>query len=196
MIYNTYIGNRYVPLFDGAWDNTKEYEPLTIVEYNGASYTSRTNVPIGAEITNNTFWVCTGNYNAQVEQYRKEVIKECSNIKQSFNDFQENQETKFNVILINAEKKIDDFIKESYNNVNLDIQTLQSNFESLKSQIETDISTYKQEIEKYKNDTITEVDNKKNEISQLLTSNNIVFDGGSFLDSSNNNYNLYDGGNF
>lgn len=71
--YNTYIGARYVPIFDGEWDNSKTYEPLTIVSYNGSSYTSKTFVPTGASITNNTYWALTGNYNAQVESYREEV---------------------------------------------------------------------------------------------------------------------------
>lgn len=71
--YNKYIGARYVPIFDGIWDNTKKYEPLTIVTYNGNSYTSKTFVPEGIDISNETYWVITGNYNAQIESYRKEV---------------------------------------------------------------------------------------------------------------------------
>lgn len=196
MITNTYIGNRYIPLFDGAHNPEKEYEPLTIVEYNGASYTSKTNVPPGVEITNTTFWFCSGNYNAQVEQYRREVLSACSEIKQSFNDFQENQETKFNIILSNSEKKIDDFIKESYQNVNLDINSLISRFEIVKSEIDSDITLYKQSVEQYKNTTISEINNKKNEIANLLKENNIIFDGGSYLDTIDENYLIYDGGNY
>lgn len=71
--YNTYIGARYVPLFDGIWDNTKQYEPLVIVQYQGNSYTSKTYVPVGVDITNETYWAITGNYNAQIEAYREEV---------------------------------------------------------------------------------------------------------------------------
>lgn len=71
--YNTYIGARYVPIFDGQWDNTKTYEPLVIVEYQGNSYTSKTYVPIGADINNTDYWALTGNYNAQVEAYRQQV---------------------------------------------------------------------------------------------------------------------------
>ena len=70
---NKYVGHRYVPKLDGEWDNSKSYESLTIVQYQGASYTSRQNVPVGVEITNEDFWVLTGNYNAQVESYRQEV---------------------------------------------------------------------------------------------------------------------------
>lgn len=72
---NIYVGARYVPLFasPAEWDNTKEYEPLTIVVYQGNSYTSKTFIPIGIEIDNEEYWALTGNYNAQVEVYRKET---------------------------------------------------------------------------------------------------------------------------
>lgn len=75
MSVREYIGARYVPLFADPieWDNTKTYEPLTIVYYQGNSYTSRQAVPTGIAITNTTYWALTGNYNAQIEAYRAEV---------------------------------------------------------------------------------------------------------------------------
>lgn len=72
--YNTYVGARYVPIFDGDWDNTKEYKPLIIVSYQGNSYTSKTFVPKQVAITDTRYWALTGNYNAQVEAYRREVL--------------------------------------------------------------------------------------------------------------------------
>ena len=75
-----YIGARYVPIFGRKdetsieWDNTKPYEPLTIVLHQGNSYTSRQYVPSGVDILNTEFWANTGNYNSQVEQYRTEVL--------------------------------------------------------------------------------------------------------------------------
>lgn len=75
-----YVGARYVPIFGRKgedsilWDNTGSYEPLSIVLYQGNSYTSRQYVPIGIDIHNEEFWALTGNYNAQVEQYRQEVL--------------------------------------------------------------------------------------------------------------------------
>lgn len=71
--YNTYIGARYVPIIMGNWNAETAYEPLSIVMYEGNSYTSRTFVPAGTVVTNETYWALTGNYNAQVEQYRQEV---------------------------------------------------------------------------------------------------------------------------
>lgn len=75
MAVTQYIGARYVPVFATPleWTNDRAYEPLTIVEYNGNSYTSMQSVPKGTDILNGDYWVATGNYNAQVEAYRKEV---------------------------------------------------------------------------------------------------------------------------
>lgn len=77
MANNIYIGNRYVPIFANPveWDNLREYEALTIVTYQGTSYTSKKRVPVGIRLDNKDYWVVTGNYNAQVEVYRQEVDK-------------------------------------------------------------------------------------------------------------------------
>ena len=57
------------------WDGgLAPYEPITVVTYQGMSYTSRTYVPTGIDIHNTDYWACTGNYDAQVEQYRQEVL--------------------------------------------------------------------------------------------------------------------------
>lgn len=71
--YNQYIGMRYVPIVDGEWSQSKAYEPLVVVVYNGNSYISKTYVPAGTLPTNETYWILAANYNAQVEQYRQEV---------------------------------------------------------------------------------------------------------------------------
>ena len=80
MTVRQYIGARYVPIFIGEWDISKDYEPLSIVQYLGNSYTSRQAVPSGIAITNNEFWAETGNYNAQVEAYRNEVLALAANV--------------------------------------------------------------------------------------------------------------------
>lgn len=71
-----YVGARYVPVFASPleWSGTQGYEPLTIVAYQGNSYTSMQSVPAGIDIANTEYWVQTGNYNAQIEAYRKEVL--------------------------------------------------------------------------------------------------------------------------
>ena len=71
-----YVGARYVPVFADPleWSDQREYEPLTIVAYQGNSYTSVQSVPVGVDINNTAYWAQTGNYNAQIEAYRREVL--------------------------------------------------------------------------------------------------------------------------
>lgn len=96
--HRQYIGARYVPIFGRKdeesieWDNSAPYEPLTIVLYQGNSYTSRQYVPVGIGIDNVDFWAETGNYNAQVEQYRAEVRAFDGRITQNAEDIAENAE--------------------------------------------------------------------------------------------------------
>lgn len=76
-----YVGARYVPrFFENAqggtdWTSGVIYEPLTIVTYNGNSYTSKKTVPatVGNPSANPTYWAATGLYNTQVEELRQEV---------------------------------------------------------------------------------------------------------------------------
>lgn len=72
-----YTGMRYVPVFADPpeWSSANSYEPLEIVIHEGNSYTSKTFVPVGIDISDPQYWALTGNYNAQVEQYRQEVLK-------------------------------------------------------------------------------------------------------------------------
>lgn len=72
---NVYVGMRYIPLFDGDWNANKDYEPLVIVSIEGNSYTSKTFIPAGINpVGNPEYWAETGNYNAQIEAYRQEVL--------------------------------------------------------------------------------------------------------------------------
>ena len=71
----TYTGMRYVPVFADPpeWSSANSYEPLEIVIHKGNSYTSKTFVPVGIDISDPQYWALTGNYNAQIEQYRQDV---------------------------------------------------------------------------------------------------------------------------
>lgn len=78
-----YIGARYVPKFldNGSgsteWIPNIPYESLVVVTYMNNSYTSKVPVP-ATQIAPNVdteHWALTGAYNAQVEQYRQDVIK-------------------------------------------------------------------------------------------------------------------------
>lgn len=88
MAVTQYVGARYVPLFADPldWDDERTYEPLTIVYYGGNSYTSKQYVPAGIQIGNEEYWALTGNYNAQIEQYRAEVAAYDQRITQAQTD--------------------------------------------------------------------------------------------------------------
>ena len=77
MANNVYIGNRYVPLFDGDWVNNKTYDPLTIVSYGNNSYTSKKPVPLNTPPVSggndDPYWALTGNYNGQISNLQSRV---------------------------------------------------------------------------------------------------------------------------
>lgn len=79
-----YTGMRYVPVFadPAEWSSANSYEPLEIVIHQGNSYTSKTFVPVGIDISDPQYWALTGNYNAQVEQYRQDVSQYSQKVSQ------------------------------------------------------------------------------------------------------------------
>ena len=79
MTVTQYKGPRMVPLVpepgQREWDKTKSYEYWTLVQYQGASYISVQNVPVGIDITNECYWLLSANYNAQIDAYYN-IVKE------------------------------------------------------------------------------------------------------------------------
>lgn len=87
-----YIGARYVPVFANPpeWDDTRGYEPLTVVLHKGNSFTSTQYVPTGIDINDTEYWAETGNWNAQIEAYREEVLRYDGRITQNADDIKAN----------------------------------------------------------------------------------------------------------
>lgn len=81
MAVRQYVGARYVPQIMGDWNDQTVYEPLSIVHYNFASYTSKKAVPAGVKPTNDEYWALTSQDSAQVEAYRQEVENIAKNVK-------------------------------------------------------------------------------------------------------------------
>lgn len=75
LINRQYVGARYVPKIMGEWDKNIPYEALSIVTYKGNSFTSKIPVPAKVDIGDETYWVSTGTYNVQIEEYRKETLE-------------------------------------------------------------------------------------------------------------------------
>lgn len=94
LINRQYVGARYVPKIMGEWNKALQYEALSVVTYMGNNFTSKVPVPANVEINNTDYWVNTGNYNAQVEEYRKEALaaKElANNTNSNLQEFKKNQ---------------------------------------------------------------------------------------------------------
>lgn len=94
LINRQYVGARYVPKLMGEWNKALQYEPLSIVTHLGNSFTSKVPVPANIDITNTDYWVNTGNYNAQVEAYRKETLEAkqlANNTNANLQEFKKNQ---------------------------------------------------------------------------------------------------------
>lgn len=81
MATRQYIGARYVPKFyenslgTSEWQAGVMYESLTIVTYNGNSYTSKKAVPanVGNPSANPFYWVATGMFNEQLSELTNKV---------------------------------------------------------------------------------------------------------------------------
>lgn len=94
LINRQYVGARYVPKIMGEWNKALQYEALSVVTYMGNSFTSKVPVPANVEINNTDYWVNTGNYNAQVEEYRQEALAAkqlANNTSTALQTFKENQ---------------------------------------------------------------------------------------------------------
>lgn len=70
---NRIIGAKYLPTFYGEWQKGVPYLPLTMVTFKGDSYISKKEVPVNIDISNKGYWERTGQYNAQLENYIRQV---------------------------------------------------------------------------------------------------------------------------
>jgi hypothetical protein len=155
MALNQYIGARYVPLITGEWDATISYEALSVVLYQGSSYTSICSVPVGVPPTNTAFWALTGNYNAQVEQYRQEVL----NISSELSSIKPKVESNTNNINILTPK-----VESNTNNIDILTPKVESNTNNI------DILTPKVESNTNNIDILTpKVESNTNNITSIKT---------------------------
>lgn len=107
LINRQYVGARYVPKVMGEWNKALQYEALSIVTYSGNSFTSKVPVPANIDISNKSYWVNTGNYNAQVELYRQETAQLENHLNNEIID--RKNDTKDNILWIG------DSYSENYN---------------------------------------------------------------------------------
>jgi hypothetical protein len=86
---NIYIGMRYVPKYMGAWKESTEYEPLSIVlGTDGNGYTSKKPVPAGTPTSNADYWALTGSGNSVIDSVSEEVNSIKTNVTQNSQDIE------------------------------------------------------------------------------------------------------------
>lgn len=123
MAVQQYIGARYVPKMDGAWNSDQEYEPLTTVSYLNATYTSKKSVPAGVVPTNEEYWMRTSfesGQTAALETWRAQVVDPF--IAESGEKFTQIDDTFTD---INTEFAA---VNENITDINSDIQQIDANF--------------------------------------------------------------------
>ena len=97
LINRQYVGARYVPKIMGEWNKALQYEALSVVTYMGNSFTSKVPVPANSvDIDNTDYWVNTGNYNAQVTEYKEIVEKEIEDRKNADTEISDNLTNEIN----------------------------------------------------------------------------------------------------
>lgn len=154
MLYE-YTGMRYVPVFADPpeWSSANTYEALEIVIHEGNSYTSKIPVPVGIDISNGQYWVLSGNYNAQVESYRKDVEALKAFTEQGFSDIrayvaQEVDTTAVDGVMVpsisrpNADTNFSLRIGTRINSGNIEIYGIQYNNSFPTDKAKLPISTY------------------------------------------------------
>ena len=144
MAVNRYVGMRYVPLIVGEHTTERAYEALSIVTNNGASYTSKRDVPIGTALSNTDYWVMTGNYNAQVDYYREEVVTAVEHVDETASGLSEEFDTKTAQLETSFDNKIDelnDTFTEDITQLNNTFNTAIGEVDDERQQMVTDFNT-------------------------------------------------------
>lgn len=137
MAVSQYIGSRYVPLFADPieWSSQNTYEPLTIVLYEGNSFTSKQAVPKGIDISNEDFWALTGNYDAQIELYRRETERVSDALPIS-----EFEDTTVYESIEETKTYVDTTVSET-------IDTVNASIESAKQEVQSDLAAAEARID-------------------------------------------------
>ena len=149
-----YVGARYVPKFADpvAWTRGTSYEAMTIVTYNNSSYTSKIPVPatVGDPADNPDYWALTGNYNAQVEQYRQETETVSNNLTTEITN------------LKNADTTLQGQITTEITNRETADDTLQGQINTEITNRKNADTTLQDQITTASNNLTTEITNRKN----------------------------------
>lgn len=172
MAIRNYVGARYVPKFANPveWQANTSYEAMVIVTYNNASYTSKVPVPptVGNPAENSNYWALTGNYNAQVEEYRKATVEAQEHARDGICTTDEGNNT-----TASNEHKWHDYLwwNGKLYRALMDIHvgiTLRENFNVEETNIATGVTDNTNELQ-YVNADIIDIDDKTKTVETNLT---------------------------
>lgn len=152
--FRTYIGLRYVPIIAGLWDITKDYEQLMIVTYQGNSYTSKKPVPAGIPLTDDEYWVMTGNYNVQVANLQNEVevaVRQILDYATDFETFKTQMMKLYTDFTVDADGKVLDKVEEYK-------RLLGEQYESFIVYVNQTLTSYRNEMTSFTAETNRRID--------------------------------------
>lgn len=137
---HVYVGSRYVPQIEGKWDINREYENFSIViDTNNNSWTSKKNVPIGITLSNNEYWVQTGNFEGYVEELKKELEDKITALTQKHDG-----DIATVTASINTLSNRIDILNSAVSVINQELKSLDlritNNYNELKSSIDNNVS--------------------------------------------------------
>ena len=169
--FRTYIGLRYVPIIKGLWNRNEEYEALTIVLYEGNSYTSKISVPAGVDINNEQYWVCTGNYNIQVANLQQQIqnaVNLIADYETDFANFEEEMQNLYNNFVVDADGQIEEKVIEIENRLNGQYVSFTASVTNAVNEMRNDVRNFKattsQMIDAFEEDITADINARFNRI--------------------------------
>lgn len=120
------VGPKIVPSWadPAEWVNTRTYEPLTYVSYQGDSYQSKQSVPLGIPITNSDYWVRVSGFNAQAEALQRSMKQTIDTAENNVNNALNKNNAKMDVLQNNVNTQVNALsattaqVETNKNNVN------------------------------------------------------------------------------
>lgn len=194
---NHYQGNRYVPLImrdDEPWSNLNTYEALVVVMYQGNSYTSRKAVPSGIDILNKDYWSCTGNYNAQVAQYRTETQNAVNIVNDTLSGFENEQDGKFTIMLNNYKEQINAYADGKYAGIDADIIATNTNLTNSKNEIIATMADMEESLQNTVEGYQSTANNQILHVQTMINSIDITFNEGTSTDPDGSDITIIDEG--
>lgn len=161
-------GHRIIPLYDGHWNKEKAYENLIFVDNEGLTYASRKPVPAGVEITNTEYWSEGISFNAQVETMRQECLRALRDSNNALSSFENEINGKFDIMLNNARKDVNDYLESSLSTINTDVTEINNKIEEMVTNANTKISNMETKVNSKLQETDDNVKSYLNQVKNLI----------------------------